>query len=323
MITRKDILAHLERQVRVGFLSGKRAYAPLRSAFVRETPSDGAFEIYTDMGSPPWPRSNTGKQGAGGTDARTGAPVVGRMDAGRAITVIGGQERALIVYNVGFEITTSITHDAINDDRVGDLESWARGAGMNFERHKDYQCFNALNAGEATTTYGAGYDSIAFFSGSHVDPGAEYTTAQDNQYTLALSLNNFETVKVAASKFLDDRGQPVGLNHSLLIVPPDLERTAAQIATNREDYGTGNRAMNPYAGSVRLLVAPGGWLDTTAWFVLDTTGVEKPINLQLRQDADLTQWDDETQGSGVRYYKWYARYNVFYGDWRLAVQGQT
>ena len=61
MITRADIAAHLERGVRTGFLTGRQAYTPLRSAFVGNTTSDGAFESYTDMGNVPWPVQNAGK----------------------------------------------------------------------------------------------------------------------------------------------------------------------------------------------------------------------------------------------------------------------
>jgi len=322
MISRKDIAAHLERQVRTGFLLGKKDYTPLRSAFCGSTVSDGAFETYADMGNVPWPVQNAGKQGAGGTDARTGAVKVGSINEGQAITVVGGEERAVIVYNLDWEIAVGIYHNAIDDDRAGDLEAWARGAAVNFERHKDYQAFSALNAGDGTT-YGASYDTLSFFNNSHKDIGAEYQTTQDNLYGVTLSLDNFETVKVAAAKFLDSRGQPVGFNHNLLVVPPDLERVAAQISLNREDYSIANRAMNPYAGSVRMLVAPGGWLDTTAWLLLDPNMPQKPLYLQERKGPELIIWDDETQGSGIRYFKWHARYNVFYGDWRLAVMGNS
>lgn len=324
MITRQDIAAHLERQIRTGFFLGLRQYQPLRSAFVGVRPSDGAFESYADMGTPPWPIQNAGVQGPGGTDARTGLPVVNKMTAGQAVTVLGGQEKGIIVYNVDWEIVIGITHNSIDDDRAGDLEAWARGAGMNFEKHKDYLCFDALNDAEAVTNYGAGYDGLSFFNDSHVDPNAEYTTAQDNKYALSLSLDNFESVKVAASKFRDDRGQPVGLNHSLLIVPPDLERLAAQIAQNRDAYDTANREINPYAGSVRYIVAPGGWLDTTFWALLDVSQSAKPLYMQERKGPELIIWDNEKEGDGGhRYFKWHARYSVFYGDWRLAILGNT
>jgi len=324
MITRTDIAAHLEQQVRTGFFLGLRAYSPLRTPFVQVRPSDGAFETYVDMGTAPWPVGNAGKPGAGGTDARTGLPIVNKTSAGGAVQVMGGQEKGLLVYNVDWEVTVGVTHNAIDDDRAGDLETWARGAGVNFEKHKDFLAFDALNDGAATASYGACYDTLSFFNDAHIDPGAEYVTGQDNNYALALSLDNFETVKVAAAKFLNDRGQPVGLNHNLLIVPPDLERIASQIATNREAYDTANREINPYAGSVSFLVAPGGWLDSSAWFLLDSSQAQKPLGFQERKPPELKIWDDESQGDGGhRYFKWHARYSVFYGDWRLAAMGNT
>ena len=83
MITRTDIAAHLERQIRVGFLAGRKMYTPMREAFARQAPSDGAFETYTDMGTPPWPTQNAGTPGPGGTDARTQAAKVNRLGGGR------------------------------------------------------------------------------------------------------------------------------------------------------------------------------------------------------------------------------------------------
>jgi len=324
-ILRKDVLAHLEQNVRTGALIGKKDYTPLRGAFTREFPSDGAYETYADMGSPPWPTQNAGKAGDGGKDERTHAPRAGRLSGGRQITILGGEERALTVTNLDWEVAIGITHNAINDNRAGDLENWARDAITQFERHKDFECFNALNSGGAVSGYGACYDGLSFFNDGHVDKGAEYQTGQDNAFALVLSLDNYETVKVAGSKFKDGRGQPVGLNHSLLLVPPDLERTAFQIARNHQAYDTNNREANPYAGATKLLVAPGGWLDSTAWFVVDDSlPNQKPLGIQVRQEPELVMWDDENAGDGgIRYYKFHARYTVFFGDWRLAVQGNT
>lgn len=323
MITRKDIAAHLESDARVGFLDGSKTYQPLRRPFTREVASSRAAEMYTDMGSPPWPQLGAGKAGPGGTDARTGAPQVGQIQAGVTVTILGGEERALRVVNLDYYIATAIEHNAIDDDQAGDLESWALSAGMQFEKHKDYLAFDALNAGGATTKYGAGYDGLSFFNDAHIDPGAEYQTGQDNSYALPLSMDNFETVKVAGSKFVDGRNVPVGLNHRLLVVPPNLERKATQIVVNPEDGGTANRAINPYAGSSRMIVAPGSWLDDTAWVLIDDTLPEKPVHIQNRQTPELVIWDDESVGNGVRYFKWVARYAAFYGDWRLALLGNT
>jgi phage major head subunit gpT-like protein len=320
-IVRSDILAHLERGMRVGFLAGLKDYAPKRGAFTRTVPSDGAFEIYGDLGSQPWPVRMAGQAG-GGTDGRTGGPSAGGLHEGGPIVVLGGEERNLVVYNSDWGTAVGIWHNAINDDRVGGLEDWARNQGKRFEQHKDYLCFDALNSGEATTNYGACYDGLSFFNDSHFDKGAEYQTVQDNKYALSLSLDNFETVRIAGGKFKDGRGQPYGgLGHSLLVHALDLERTAAQITDNPLAYDTANQERNPYAGMIQRLAVPGSWFDSTAWVLVDPD--VKPILLQERSGPELIFWDDFTQGSGVRYYKWVARYSVAYGDWRGAIMGNS
>ena len=298
MINRSDIAIHLEKSIRTGFLVGKKDYSPLRSAFTKEVPSDGAFETYGDMGATPWPYQNSGKPGPGGTDGRLGVPNVNQLTSGGQIQIIGGIEKGMMVYNIDWEIAIGITHNAIDDDRVGDIEAWAKSAGANFEKNLDYLSFDALENGEATTKYGACYDGLSLFNDSHVDKNAEYTTTQDNKYALALSLDNFETVSVAASKFLNDKGKPVGLNHNLLIVPKDLNRIATQIVGNPQDYATSDRALNPYAGEIKKLVAPGSWIGSTAWFLVDPSLPQKPINIQMRKQPELIIWDDNNAGDG-------------------------
>lgn len=324
MITRTDIAAHLEANVRTGYLLGKKAWVARRTPFCRDVPSTGAFETYADMGPAPWPRANAGKAGAHGTDARTGLPKIGQINAGQQVTVIGGNDHGLIVYNRDFETVIAVTHNAINDDKAGDLENWATGAGVNFEKYKDWLAFNALNNGEATTVLGAGYDGLSLFNNAHIDPGAEYQTGQDNLFNLALSLANFNTVRIAGAGFLDGRGQPAGYNHNLLIHATALRDPAAQIIKNPFKEGTANRDVNPYAGDVAGLEAPGGWVDATFWCLVDTSLPIKPLMLQVRQEAQLSIWDDELAGDGgVRYYKFHARGEILPADWRLIIEGNT
>lgn len=322
MISRTDVLAHLERGMRRGFLKGMNSYSPLRSAFVNETSSDGAFETYADMGAIPWPSQNGGQPPGTGTDGRTGAPQVGGLHEGGPITVLGGNERSMTVYNRDWDIPIGIYHNAINDNRIGNLDQWARTAGERFEQHKDYLSFDALNSG-AGTTYGNAYDGTTFFSTTHTDPGGEYQTNQSNSNSSALSLDNFDTVYIAAAKYLDDRGQPTGFIPDLLIHPVDLRTIASNIVDNPDAYDTGNNENNPNFGELRRLQAPGAWLDSTAWYLVVSNLSVKPINMQIRQQPQLVFWDDHSQGGGIRYYKWMARYEIFYGDWRLATQGNT
>lgn len=325
MIHRTDIAAHLERGIRSGYLLGSKQYTPVRNPFCADVTSDGAFEQYADMGAMPWPVENAGKKGTGGTDGRTGAPVNGQINSGGQITVVGGEERALIVYNLDWELTIGITHNAIDDGGGNvDLVSWATGAGVQFEKFKDYKAFEALNNGEAVTTLGPCFDGLSLFNDSHIYTNAEYATAQDNKYALSLSGANYNTVRIAGSKFNDSRGKPLGRNHNLLIHPPDLRDAAAQILRNPMKEGTANRDVNPYAGTADGLEAPGGYLDATAWFMVDTSMPQKPLYLQMRKQAELVIWDDENTGDGgTRYYKFHARGNIFPGDWTLIIEGNS
>ena len=323
-IQRQDFAQHLEQGVRIGFTIGVQDYTPLREPFTRFQPSDGSHEDYADMGAPPWPIQNAGKQGDGGTVDETGVVKVNIVNAGQNIKIVTAEERGMRIINLDWEMAIGISHNLIDDDRTGQIVEWAQNAGINSEKHKDFLAFDALNSGAANTNYGDAYDDLSFFNDSHVDTGAEYRTVQDNSYSLALSMDNFETVQVAGAKFLDSRGQPAGTSHNLLIVPNDLKRTARQITGSILDPGTANEAINPYAGETRLIVSPGTWLDSTAWFMIDDTLAAKPLNLQVRKDNELVIWDDEEMGDGgVRYYKWHARYSMFYGDWRLALQGRS
>lgn len=324
IIDRTVILGHLENNVRRTFLKATNSVTKLRGAFTRETPSNGAFEVYADMGATPWPVKNGGQAGSAAQDGtRHGGPSVGGLHEGSQITILGGNERAMTVYNNDWDIPIGIDMNAIDDDRAGaSLEEWARMAGERFEQHKDYLCFNALTAGTGTT-YGNAYDNLSFFNANHVDPSGQYTTVQSNTNASALSLDNFETIHVAASSYLDDRGQPTGITPDLLIVSQSLRRTGIQITGNEQAYDTANRELNPYAGGVRLLVAPGNYLGTTEWYLVAGNQSAKPVNLQIRQQPRLVFWDDHTKGNGVRYYKWVARYAPFYGDWRLATKGNS
>ena len=231
-------------------------------------------------------------------------------------------EKTLTVTPKNWEITTWISHNAIQDDQTGTLEQRVRAAGANFQKHINNRVFAALNAGDGTT-YGVCYDGSDFFDNDHVDKGAAYTTSQDNENALALSLDNFETVLVASQNFLDDQGEYTGYNYDLLVVPPALERTAAQITGNNEAYDTGNREINPYSGRMSYIVSP--QLTAAAWVLVASSEPIKPMIVSMREQPNLqSAWFDPQATDGGRFYfKFYARYNVHYGDWRLANMGNT
>jgi phage major head subunit gpT-like protein len=96
------------------------------------------------------------------------------------------------------------------------------------------------------------------------------------------------------------------------------------ITGNMQAMDTANREENPFSG---LLKAPisSPELDTTAWYLIASSEQHKPLIVAMREQPHLQHaWFDPTQPDGGRhYFKFFARYEVFYGDWRLAYQGNT
>jgi phage major head subunit gpT-like protein len=107
-----------------------------------------------------------------------------------------------------------------------------------------------LNSGDSST-YSLCYDGSDFFDNDHADAGASYATSQDNENALALSLDNFNTVWIAAQKFRDDQGEFTGYNYDLLVVPPDLWSVAMNVTGNMQAMDTANREDNPFSGLLK------------------------------------------------------------------------
>lgn len=293
---------HLLAQARVGFLNSLQDMG--RNSLWRQIAFqhnlDGQDQDFVNIGAAPMP-----------VESKTGVTL---QD--------GWIERVMTLTSRSWDITVWLSQNAIDDDRTNELEGKVRSAGENFELHMNELVFDALNSG-AGTTYGLCYDGQYFFDSDHADAGAEYTTVQSNVNTLSLTLDNFETVYVAASTRLNDRGKQTGIMPNLLVVPPALERRASQIVANPANYANANNEVNPYNGKVNYLVAP--WIDSTSWYLAATTGARKPIILVMRQAPSLQEaWFDPTKpDGGYHFFKFYARYWVAYGDWRLATQGNT
>jgi phage major head subunit gpT-like protein len=232
-------------------------------------------------------------------------------------------EKTIEITPRDWDITIGISYNAVQDDQTGDLLRKARNATRNFQRHINNRVFTVLNGGDGTT-YGLCYDGQEFFDTDHVDAGAAYQTNQDNEYDLALSIDNFETVWVAAQGFKDDQGEEMGYNYDLLVVSPGNFREAQNIIKNEWAHDTANREINPFQGILKPPVTSPK-LDSSAWFLIASSEEIKPLIVAMREQPGLqTAWFDPVAGSGGMYYfKFYGRYDVFYGDWRLAVMGDS
>ena len=290
----------LNTVAKTGFLSAKPVMNLAYKEIAQVLPIVSSSQKLVDLGEAPMPTENIGRS-----------------------VVKEFIEKTMDVKPKTFDTIIRISYNAVSDDQTGDLLRKARSAREKFDLHLDKMAFQLLNGGDGTS-YGLCYDGQEFFDSDHVDAGASYTTQQDNEMTLALSLDNFTTALTAARKFRDDTGEFVTHAFDTLVVSPDLEYLASQICSNREAYDTASRESNPYAGDFRYIVNAN--LDTTAWYILATKLEVKPFIIVWREAPNLqASWFAPKEGNegGMYYFKFMGRYNVVYGDWRLAIQGNT
>ena len=293
-----NVPKHLVVAARTGFLSSMRAQSYPWQQVASTLNMDARTIDLVDLGAPPMPVND-------------------------AAVVQDHIEKTIQVEAKEWNISVWISDGAVKDDQTGQLEMRVRAAGDNFQKHINKRVFQVLNAGDGTT-YGSCYDGQGFFDSDHVDKGASYTTNQDNEGALALSLDNFNDSWIAARKFRDDQGEFTEYNYDLLVVPPDLWTVARNITGNLEAMDTANREQNPFSGLLKPPVSS-PHLDTTAWYLIASSEMHKPLIVAMREQPHLQHaWFDPQQPDGGRhYFKFYARYEVFYGDWRLAYQGNT
>ena len=267
------------------------------------------------------------------TEFQMGAKSVDLVDLGNAPMPVRSRgrlqvqdyiEKSINIKPLDWDVTISLSYNALQDDQTGAIKRLQNNAsqiGVNFNKHMNKLVFQAIENGDVAGS--VCYDGLTFFNGAHIDKGADYQTGQDNVDALALSLDNFTTELVKAQAFRDDRGEFSEYGYDLLVVPPTLEYTAAQICGNIQAYDTASREANPYSGKFSYVVSP--HLAATAWAIVASNEAIKPVILAMRESPNLQDawFDPNGADGGLYYFKYYARYTVTYGDWRLAIMGNS
>lgn len=295
-----NVPKHLTVGARTGFLVALKKYPADWKKVAMVCSLDGSAVDLVDLGAAPMPKSS-----------KTG------------ITIQDMIEKTIAVTPVDWDVTVWISQNAIDDDRTGSLLRRCRQAGENFNKHLNNRVFSVLNGGDGST-YGACYDGKDFFDNDHVDGGANYQTVQSNEGALTPTIDNFETTWVAAQGIRDDQGEYCLYNYDQPVVPPALYREMMQIVKNEWAYDTVNREINPYKGGLKEpIVSP--QLDSTAWHLIASNETIKPLIVAMRKQPNLQHawFDPKAPDGGRNYFKFFARYEVHYGDWRLAYQGNT
>jgi len=183
-------------------------------------------------------------------------------------------------------------------------------------------------------TAGAGYDGLALFHASHVDPGVPYQTAQTNLATANWTTDGSPTdIEMAAAirtcigqlmGFKDGDSDPYwpGENFDCVVmVPTQLYEMARRVAT--VDQLTGP-VGNDLKGAFRVAVNP--YLPfvaaTATFYVINASAEQRPLVYQVAEEVGLSDdmgGDNEFDTKSVSFGT-YALYNAGVGNYRSVVR---
>lgn len=177
-----------------------------------------------------------------------------------------------------------------------------------------------LEAGFASTCE----DGQFFFDTDHADPGAEYTTSQDNDLTSAGTPTDLQiatAIRAIKNSFRgrkDDRGDPFGLNpmgpsNLVIMVPPNIESVTNQVLVadsltgpvGNDLVGQFDMRVNPRLTNAKYLY---GFIQSVP---------HKPLILQEAGGVETFYEYDNTSGDFFMGAEWWGA--VEFGNWRTAV----
>jgi hypothetical protein len=162
-----------------------------------------------------------------------------------------------------------LTQEAIEDNRYVDLGTkYARALARSLRQTAEVYAANVLNDGFTGATY-LGGDGVALFSASHPTVGAGL---QSNILSGGADLaeSSVEQLLIQIRNAKDDRGIPVMLRPTKLIVPTAVEFDALRLLQSVQQSGTANNDVNAikakgFFGSMPVVVT--NLTDTDAWFI--------------------------------------------------------
>ena len=231
------------------------------------------------------------------------------------------------IRNYEFAQGIQVERRLVDDDQYSQIRRRASSMSDSFNTSIETDAANVFINGftdSGTNRMGAstnGADGVALLSAAHPFSPANTNNTQANEGTLALTIDNLDTTRQAMRNFTDDAGQLMGVNPNMLLVPPELERTATQIVSERALYEPGSAQfdVNMFSGRFQPVV----WdrlTDANAWFLIDSNMMKSHLIWQWRIRPEFSEAED-FDGLTAKF-RGYMRYGIGWTDWRF-IYGQN
>ena len=223
--------------------------------------------------------------------------------------------------NKTYELTIGVDRNDIEDDNLGVYSPLFAEMGRQAAMWPDDLSIDALEGGTVETSF----DGVPFFSATHPNLDAGGVAISNNFTGTALTAANYEAVRSSMASYVGEDGKPLGVRPNLLVVPPQLERTARTILEAElipSDAGTAPQT-NVLRNTATVLVLP-RLSSATTWYLMDASRAIKPLVYQQRMAPELVSKtapdDDNTFWDRQYVYGMSARGAVGYSLWFLAAR---
>ena len=231
------------------------------------------------------------------------------------------------ILNYEFALGTQIERRLVDDDNRNAIVARAETLTDSFNQSIEQDAVNVfINAftDDGTNRFGDstnGADGVGLCSTAHPYSPANTNNTQSNEGTLALTIDNLDSTRQSMQNITDDQGNLLGINPDMLLVPPELERTATQLVAANANYEPGSAQfdVNMFAGRFRPVV----WnrlTDSNAWFLIDSQLMKRHLIWQWRVRPVFDQ-QENFDGLTAKY-RGYCRYGVGWTDFRW-IYGQN
>ena len=189
-------------------------------------------------------------------------------------------EKRVRIYSADHGRITSLTREAIFDDRTGQILRTARGVGRKAGQHRAKQIIQTIemlprtamkeSATRAFVYKGTAITQAQFYSTDH--SAILDSQVNSNTVTDALGTVGLINATVLLDSMVDERGDEVVITVQTLLVPSALRVTAWQLTRAPQQFDTANRASNFFGpggspeGQFKVLVSP--FLSSTTKYYL-------------------------------------------------------
>jgi phage major head subunit gpT-like protein len=210
-----------------------------------------------------------------------------------------------VTYAKGFKIEKEL----YDDDQYNVMNRKPDQLGRAARRTEETQAAAVYNNSFSSSYAGGDGKPLA----STVHPRSDGGSSQSNASSTSLPLTetNYETVKMAMRRQLDDKGMKIDVKPSAILIPIDLEKAANIIFNSKLRSNTADNDLNPYLNEVKVIP----WIylsSTSAYWLLDEDQYQ--VTWFWREKMNFKQ--DEMFETDVALFKVRERFSAGFSDWR-------